>query len=44
MKKTIKWIAIVGGALVALVIIALLIVPSFVDLQSYKPRIEKNGL
>jgi AsmA protein len=41
MKKTIKWIAIVGGALVALVIIALLIVPSFVDLQSYKPRIEK---
>jgi len=41
MKKTIKWIAIVGGALVALVIIALLVVPSFVDLQSYKPRIEK---
>jgi AsmA protein len=41
MKKTIKWIIIVGGGLVALVIIALLIVPSFVDLQSYKPRIEK---
>ena len=41
MNKAIKWILIVGGALVALVIIALLIVPSFVDLQSYKPRIEK---
>jgi AsmA protein len=41
MNKAIKWIIIVGGGLVALVIIALLIVPSFVDLQSYKPRIEK---
>ena len=41
MNKAIKWVVIVGGALVALVIIALLIVPSFVDLQSYKPRIEK---
>jgi AsmA protein len=41
MNKVIKWVIIVGGGLVALVIIALLIVPSFVDLQSYKPRIEK---
>ena len=41
MNKAIKWIVIIGGGLVALVIIALLIVPSFVDLQSYKPRIEK---
>ncbi|MBW1997173.1 MAG: AsmA family protein, partial [Deltaproteobacteria bacterium] len=41
MGKVIKWILIVGGALVALVIIALLVVPAFVDLQTYKPRIEK---
>jgi AsmA protein len=41
MNKAIKWVAIVAGALVALVIIALLIIPTFVDLQSYKPRIEK---
>ena len=41
MNKVIKWVIIVAGGLVALVIIALLIVPSFVDLQSYKPRIEK---
>ncbi|KPK25206.1 MAG: hypothetical protein AMK69_14895 [Nitrospira bacterium SG8_3] len=41
MNKVIKWVIMVAGGLVALVIIALLIVPSFVDLQSYKPRIEK---
>lgn len=41
MNKAIKWIIIVVGGLVALLIIALLIVPSFVDLQSYKPKIEK---
>ncbi len=41
MNKAIKWVAIVAGALVALVIVALLIIPTFVDLQSYKPRIEK---
>jgi AsmA protein len=41
MNKAIKWIIIVAGGLIALLIIALLIVPSFVDLQSYKPKIEK---
>lgn len=41
MNKAIKWIIMVVGGLVALLIIALLIVPSFVDLQSYKPKIEK---
>ena len=41
MNKAIKWVVIVGGGLVVLVIIALLIVPSFVDLQSYKPKIER---
>ena len=41
MKKAIKWISIVGGGLLVLVIAALLIVPMFVDVQKYKPEIEK---
>jgi AsmA protein len=40
MKKAIKWLLIVGGGFVALVILALLIVPMFIDVQEYKPRIE----
>lgn len=41
MKKGIKWILILGGALFVLVLAALLIIPFFVDVQHYKPRIEK---
>ena len=41
MKKAIKWVVIVVCAVVVLVIIALLAIPAFVDLQTYKPRIEK---
>lgn len=42
MKKAIKWVIIVVGALVALVIAALLVIPIFVDIQTYKPEIEKR--
>ena len=42
MKKAIKWLLIVVGALVALVIVALLVIPMFVDVQEYKPEIEKK--
>jgi AsmA protein len=42
MKKAVKWIAIVLGGLIVLVIVALLVIPSFVDLQKYKPRIEEQ--
>jgi AsmA protein len=42
MKKTIKWTAIIGGGLIVLVIAALLIIPMFVDIQKYKPEIEKR--
>ena len=42
MKKAIKWTAIIGGGLVVLVIVALLIIPMFVDIQKYKPEIEKK--
>jgi AsmA protein len=40
MKKAIKWISIIGVSLVVLVIAALVLIPMFVDLQKYKPRIE----
>lgn len=38
--KTLKWVGIVVGGLVLFVILALLIVPLFVDIQKYKPEIE----
>ena len=42
MKKAIKWAAIIGGGFIVLIIAALLIIPSFVDIQKYKPDIEKK--
>lgn len=42
MKKVIKWLSIIVGGLLVLVIAALLIVPRFVDFQKYKPEIEKR--
>ena len=40
--KALKWVLIVGGGVVALVIAALLIIPLFVDVEKYKPEIEKQ--
>lgn len=42
MNKVIKWILIIGGGLTVLIILALLIIPMVVDVQDYKPRIEKR--
>jgi AsmA protein len=42
MKKLLKWVLILGGGLFLLVVVALLIVPMFVDVQKYKPEIEKK--
>ncbi|MFC1812663.1 AsmA family protein [Thermodesulfobacteriota bacterium] len=42
MKKVIKWGAILAGVFIALIIAALLIIPRFVDIQKYKPEIEKK--
>ena len=42
MKKVIKWVCIIGGGLIVLIIAALLIIPRFVDVQKYKPEIEKK--
>lgn len=42
MKRALKWVLIIGGGLVGLVIVALLLVPMFVDVDSYKPMIEEK--
>ena len=42
MRKAIKWIGIIGLALVVVLIAALLVIPMFIDVQSYKPEIEKQ--
>ena len=39
--KAVKWIAIVVGGLIVLVIVALLLIPMFVDVEKYKPQIEQ---
>ncbi len=40
--KAIKWALIVCGVLIVFIIAALIIVPQFVDIQKYKPQIEKK--
>ncbi len=42
MKKLIKWLFILGGFGVVVVLAAIILVPMFVDVQSYKPEIEKK--
>ncbi|MBN2062774.1 MAG: AsmA family protein [Deltaproteobacteria bacterium] len=41
MKKAIKWLLIVVGGIIVLIVLAILVIPMFVDLQEYKPRVEK---
>jgi AsmA protein len=40
--KVLKWLLIAGGSFVVLVIAALLLIPLFVDVEQYKPTIEKQ--
>jgi AsmA protein len=42
MKRALKWGAIVGGGVIAALIVALLVIPRFVDVQKYKPVIEER--
>ncbi len=42
MKKTLKWVAIIVGCLVVVVIAAMLIIPMFIDIQKYKPVLENK--
>jgi len=40
MARVLKWLGIIVGVLIVLIIALLLIVPGFVDINQYKPRIE----
>lgn len=40
MKKIFKWILILGGVLVVVIIAAMLLIPVFFDVEKYKPQIE----
>jgi AsmA protein len=42
MNKAIKWVSIVVGGLIVLVILVVVITPMFVDIQKYKPEIESK--
>jgi AsmA protein len=42
MKKVIKWGLIVGAALIVIIVAGLLIIPLFVDVEQYKPYVEKQ--
>lgn len=40
--KALKWVLIIGGGFVVLVIAALILIPLFVDVNKFKPEIEKQ--
>jgi AsmA protein len=40
--KAVKWIGIILGCLIVLLVIAVLVIPMFVDVQKYKPEIEEK--
>jgi len=40
--KALKWLLIIGGSVLVLVIAVLLLIPLFVDVEKYKPEIEKQ--
>jgi len=42
MKRAVKWMLIIVGGLLVLTIAALLLIPSFVDVQKYRAEIENR--
>ncbi|MBU8912142.1 MAG: AsmA family protein [Desulfobacterales bacterium] len=42
MKSIFKWLFIIGGVLLVLIIAAVIIVPQFIDVKKYKPTIEQK--
>lgn len=40
MNRTVKWLLIIGVSLISVFIAALVLLPKFVDLKQYKPKIE----
>ena len=42
MKRILKWVFIIGGVLVVLIIAAVIIIPQVIDVHKYKPMIEQK--
>ena len=42
MKSVLKWLFIIGGVFLVLIIAAVIIIPQFVDVKKYKPTIEQK--
>ncbi len=40
MNRIIKWVLIIGGGLMVVVVAALVLIPRFIDVKRYKPQIE----
>jgi AsmA protein len=42
MNKTLKWILVIAGSIMALIVIAVIILPMVIDVEKYKPQIEQQ--
>ncbi len=42
MKNAVKWILVITGAIVALIVIAVIVLPMVIDVEQYKPQIEQQ--
>ncbi|WP_300465249.1 AsmA family protein [Desulfobacula sp.] len=42
MKRILKWLFIIGGVLVVLIVAAVIIIPQVIDVHKYKPMIEQK--
>ncbi len=42
MKNLLKWLLIIGGVFLVIIVAAVMIIPQFVDIQKYKPVIEQK--
>jgi len=42
MNKAVKWILVFAGSLVALIVIAVIVLPMVIDVEKYKPQIEQQ--
>ncbi|WP_319404570.1 AsmA family protein [uncultured Desulfosarcina sp.] len=42
MNKAVKWMLVIAGSLVALIVIAVAVLPMVIDVEKYKPQIEQQ--
>jgi AsmA protein len=42
MNTAVKWILVIAGSLVALIVIAVIVLPMVIDVEKYKPQIEQQ--